>query len=71
MFVSTRVVVIVATGCMAIAVAGLVISAATSSGNVTMIFGIAAMAIPIAGAVATVGSLLGNAVRSALAKGEK
>ena len=72
LFLSTRLVVVIAACCLAIAIAGLVISAATSNdGKLTMLFGIAAMATPVVGAVAAVGTLLGNVIRSTLARSEK
>jgi peptidoglycan/LPS O-acetylase OafA/YrhL len=70
-FLSTRLVVILAAGCMAIAVTGLVISAAVSANSLTMLFGIAAMVVPVVGGVAAVGSLLGNAVRSTLMRAKQ
>jgi peptidoglycan/LPS O-acetylase OafA/YrhL len=67
-FVRPRTVGILTGVCFLLAVLGLVVSAAFSLGNYTMLFGIAATAVPIIGAVGTVGAVLGASLRKAIAR---
>lgn len=66
LFVSARIVGILAAALLAIAVVGLVVAIAMEHKNLTWLFGLSAMALPIVGSAAFIGALVGEAVRRAI-----